>query len=75
MDGSGFYSDLSTYQIFLKESIDTAQLNVNVVSCDGELPDGVYALERVISSRKRGSVSSETLHVIAILYDNMHMNA
>ena len=27
-----------------------------------ELPDGVYAFERVVSSRQRGSVSSVTLH-------------
>ena len=59
VDGSGFYHEMSTK--FVDEFVDTEQL---VIGDDEELPEDVYFLERIITSRKdkeHKGVSSETL--------------
>ena len=66
IDGSGFYCGM-LHEGYTKESSDK-MLKVGEVG--EELPDGVYAVERVVSSRQRGSVSSVTLHDTHILYHN-----
>ena len=64
IDGSGFYRGI-LHEGFTEESSDKL---LKLGKPGEELPDGVYAVERVVSSRKRGSVSSVSLHTTPEFY-------
>ena len=68
MDGSGFYHEMST---MCQKYLEPEQLDV---SGDEELPNGVYKVERVISSRQRGKVGSKLLcsytYIIILIIEN-----
>ena len=59
IDGSSFYRGM-LHEGFTEESSDKL---LKVGKPGEELPDGVYAVERVVSSRQRGSVSSVTFDI------------